>query len=247
MTTTSADPTLLPGVGAADAGDVGGAVDAAAAIATAYFDGILPRLEEHAARLAAEIAEVDALTAARIDDIVEVHAHQLLDESAKGVYGAGFIATVDLLTDTASHLSWWQGPDRRKLVFPAESVKQGIDYRELEWFRIPMTTGRPHVAGPYVDYLCSDEYTMTAAWPVRVGGEFVGVAGLDVLIDTIEEALTPPLSALGVPLLLVNGVNRVLVSTDVRFSAGDVLRPERIEILERRASARVDLAVVRLA
>ena len=110
-----------------------------------------------------------------------------------------------------------------------------------------MTTGRPHVAGPYVDYLCSDEYTMTAAWPVRVGGEFVGVAGLDILIDTIEQRLTPPLAALGTPLLLVNGVDRVLVSTDVRYSAGDVLRPDRIEVLERRAGERVDLTAVRLA
>lgn len=225
------------------------AVDTATAIATAYFDALFPDLEAHAVRLADALRATgtDALTAARIDDLVEEHALHLLEKTEDGVYGAGFIATVDLLTDAASHLSWWQGPERRKLVFPAESVKQGIDYRELDWFRIPMTTGRPHVAGPYVDYLCSDEYTMTAAWPVLVDGVFVGVAGLDVLIDTIERRLTPPLEALGTPLLLVNSVNRVLVSTDVRFSAGDVLRPERVEILERRGSERVDLAIVRLA
>ncbi|MFS0866621.1 cache domain-containing protein [Microbacterium sp. 179-B 1A2 NHS] len=244
MTTTTNAASASDAVLDADA-----AVDAAAAAATAYFDAILPSLEQHAERIAEAIrtAGSEGLTAARIDELVEPHAFSVLDHADEPVYGAGFIATVDLLTDTASHLAWWQGAERRKLVFPAESVKQGIDYRELDWFRIPMTTGRPHVAGPYVDYLCSDEYTMTAAWPVRIDGAFVGVAGLDVLIDTIERRLTPPLRALGVPLLLVNGVNRVLVSTDVRFSAGDVLRPDRVEILDRRASERVDLAIVRVA
>lgn len=243
MTTTDAAPS--PRTASEDAS----VIDAAAAIATAYFDAILPSLERHAERIADAIrgAGSQGLTAARIDDLVEPHAFTLLDHADEPVYGAGFIATVDFLADTASHLSWWQGADRRKLVFPAESVKQGIDYRELDWFRIPMTTGRPHMAGPYVDYLCSDEYTMTAAWPVVIDGTFVGVAGLDVLIDTIERRLTPPLQALGTALLLVNGVDRVLVSTDVRFSAGDVLRPDRVEIVERRASERVDLAIVRVA
>jgi hypothetical protein len=221
----------------------------AAEVVAAYFAAHLPRLERYAAEMAATIGAHDrgTLTATRMDDLIEPHAYGILDHPDEPVYGAGFIAAMDLLSDAPSHLAWWQGSDRRKLVFPAQSVKQAIDYRELEWFRVPSTTGEAHVAGPYVDYLCSDEYTMTAAAPVVVDGTFVGVAGLDVLVDTVERRLTPPLRALGAPLLLVNGVGRVLVSTDPRFAAGDVLRPGRAEVAARRRCVAVDLDVVVVA
>jgi hypothetical protein len=222
------------------------ATEHGAAVVAAYFGALLPRLAEHAAAMAATLAGHDrsTLTASRIDDLIAPHAHDLLDHPEEPVYGAGFIAAMDLVSDAPSHLAWWQGADRRKLVFPAQSVKQAIDYRELEWFRVPSATGRPHVAGPYVDYLCSDEYTMTAAAPVIVDGRFAGVAGLDVLVDTVERRLTPPLRALGVPLILVNGVGRVLVSTDPAYAAGDVLRPGQVRIAAQRRCASVDLDVI---
>lgn len=218
----------------------------AADVVATYFAAHLPRLEGYAADMAAAIGAHDAgsLTATRIDDLIEPHAYGLLDHPDEPVYGAGFITALDLLSDAPSHLAWWQGSDRRKLVFPAQSVKQAIDYRELEWFRVPSTTGAAHVAGPYVDYLCSDEYTMTAAAPVVVDGVFVGVAGLDVLVDTVERRLTPSLRALHTPLLLVNGVGRVLVSTDPRFASGDVLRPGHPDVVSRLRCASIDLDVV---
>ncbi|WP_159501904.1 cache domain-containing protein [Microbacterium sp. 18062] len=221
---------------------------AAAHIVSTYFAALLDPLEAHADRIGDELGAHDlaTLTASRVDELVDPHARSILDRPGEPVYGAGFITAMNLLLDTSSHLAWWQGADRRKLVFPAQSVKQAIDYRELEWFRVPRITGRSHVAGPYVDYLCSDEYTMTAAAPVTVNGTFVGVVGLDVLIDTIERRLTPPLRALATPLLLVNGVDRVLVSTDRRFSAGDVLRPDRVVIRDRRSCASIGLEVVTL-
>lgn len=234
--TTSSTPT-------ASAASV---IDAASAVVSAYFARLLPLLEDHAAQLSVEIQQLggEGLTASRIDDLVAAHAIAIMDGADEPIYGAGFIATVNLLADAESHLAWWQGVDRRKLVFPPQSVKQGIDYRELEWFRIPLTTGRSHVAGPYVDYLCSDEYTMTAAAPVRVDGVFVGVAGLDIVVEVIERRLIPPLRALGGAIVLVNGVDRVLVSTDPRYSAGDVLRPTRVKVVSRRRCESVDLDVI---
>lgn len=225
------------------------ATERGAGVVASYFAAHLPRLAAHADAMATTIAGHDrgSLTASRIDDLIEPHAFDLLDHPDEPVYGAGFIAATDLLADAPSHLAWWQGADRRRLVFPAQSVKQAIDYRDLEWFRVPATTGEPHVAGPYVDYLCSDEYTMTAAAPVLVDGRFIGVAGLDVLVDTVERRLTPALRALGVPLILVNGVGRVLVSTDPRFTAGDVLRAGRLSVEARTRCTSVDLDVVVVA
>ena len=102
--------------------------------------------------------------------------------------------------------------------------KEHIDYSELEWFRVPMETGRGHVAGPYVDYLCSDEYTITIAAPVHIDGDFVGVAGLDLLIDSVERQLLPKLAELGDKVTLVNSVGRVVISTDPRHATGDAVR-----------------------
>ncbi|GAA1853004.1 cache domain-containing protein [Microbacterium koreense] len=224
-------------------------IDEAADIVAAYFSRLLPVLESHAQQLSAQLDGLasEGLTAARVDELVKPHAGAIMDDAGEPVYGAGFIATVDLLDDAPSHLAWWQGEDRRKLVFPPQSVKQGIDYRELEWFRVPLMSGRSHIAGPYVDYLCSDEYTMTAATPVRAGGRFAGVAGLDVVVEAIERRLTPPLRALGAELVLVNGVDRVLVSTDPRYGAGDVLRPAQAVVMTRRRCDQVDLDILALA
>lgn len=225
-------------------------IDDAAATVTSFFDAVMVPLEAKASLIATEIARSGSgqLTASRVDDIVRPHAMALIDHPTAPVYGAGFIPAADLVADAPSHLAWWQGADRRQLVFPPQSVKQGIDYRELEWFRVPMRTGRSHAAGPYVDYLCSDEYTMTAAAPVVVEGEFVGVAGVDVLIESIERRLTPPLRALGGgPLALVNGLGRVLVATDPRLAAGDTLRGPDLAGRARRPCANAELEIVSLA
>ena len=41
-----------------------------------------------------------------------------------------------------------------------------IDLHRLEWYRVPAATLERHIAGPFVDYLCSNEITLTASIPV---------------------------------------------------------------------------------
>jgi len=161
------------------------------------------------------------------------------------VYGAGFIAAIGLLTDERHHLSWWQGEEPKRLLLAAQSVnKEHIDYSELEWFRVPMETGRGHVAGPYVDYLCSDEYTITVAAPVHIDTVFVGVAGLDLLIDSIERQLLPQLAELGDKVTVINSVGRVVVSTDPHHAAGDAVRSGALAELARTACDGVALEII---
>lgn len=205
------------------------AEDAAGVVAD-YFRGPIGTLESLIAPLADTLAAPHVsgqLTAAQVDVLVEPFADALRAMRPVPVYGAGFIAAVDRLRDARSHLAWWQGEDWRKLVLAVQTVnKERIDYRELEWYRVPETTGRSHVAGPYVDYLCSDEYTITIATPVRVGDDFLGVLAFDLLIDEVEQQLTPRLDALGIDVTLVNGVGRVVISTDPRRATGDSVRGE---------------------
>lgn len=174
------------------------------------------------------------LTRAKLDAIVEPYAAQTLGLHDVPVYGAGFIAAIDLLADAHSHLAWWQGDDHRKLVLASQSVnKEYIDYSELEWYRVPMSTGSPHVAGPHVDYLCSDEYTITIAVPAEAHGARLGVAGLDLLVSDVERELTPRFTALGQQVTLTNGMGRVVVSTDPRCATGDSVRGSRLAELPR--------------
>lgn len=166
-----------------------------------------------------------AVRAVQLDDLVEPYSERLRSLPGVRVFGAGFVAARGAFGDTAGHLSWWQGDPVRKLVLAAQSVnKEHIDYTALEWFRVPAQTGQPHVAGPYVDYLCNDEYTVTIAVPVVLERGFVGVLALDVLVDTVERELLPRLGELASPLVVVNRARRVLVSTDPAWETGDTGR-----------------------
>ncbi|MFD5225180.1 cache domain-containing protein [Microbacterium sp. NPDC058342] len=220
----------------------------AAQIVEQYFGTPIRTLLDWVAPCAAELADAlenGALTRARLDAVVEPYALRTLELDAVPVYGAGFIAAIDLLADASGHLAWWQGEERRKLALASQSVnKEHIDYSELEWYRVPMGTGAPHVAGPYVDYLCSDEYTITIAVPAMVGEARLGVAGLDLLVSEVERELTPRFAALGQQVTLTNGVGRVVVSTDPRCATGDSVRGSRLADLPRIPCEGVALDVI---
>ncbi|WP_353988523.1 cache domain-containing protein [Ruicaihuangia caeni] len=206
------------------------ATDAPAAVdtVTAFFQRGVDALGEGTRELAADVASARAegpLTRAKLDAIVLPYAQALFDRAGVTVYGAGFIAAIGLLSDASGHLSWWQGPRHSKLELAAQNIgKEHIDYSELEWYRVPVSTGKPHIAGPHVDYLCSDEYTITVAYPVFVGGEFIGVHGMDVLLDAVEGELLPLLSGETGEITVINAVGRVLVSTNPHRATGDPVR-----------------------
>lgn len=223
-------------------------VDSPAAIVADYFSQAIDELESWKASLAASLAAARArgpITTDTLDALVEPYALRTFDALTLPVYGAGFIAALDSLADARSHLAWWQGAEHGKLVLAAQSVnKEAIDYSDLEWYRVPHQTGEAHVAGPYVDYLCSDEYTITIASPVFIDGEFVGVAGLDLLIDQVERDLTPLLTPHGADISIVNGVGRVLLSTSPARETGDTIRGAELAALTRTECPGMALAVL---
>lgn len=235
---TSASPTAAADRTAADP----------VALVTEYFGRAIDSLSSWTGELAGALRDAGgrgAVTTEVLDDLVEPYARRTFDSLDLPVYGAGFIAALDWLADARSHLAWWQGADRVKLVLASQSVnKEQIDYSELEWYRVPQSTGHSHVAGPYVDYLCSDEYTITVAAPVDLDGEFVGVAGLDLLIDQVERDLLPRLRAFGDDISIVNGVGRVLLSTSARRETGDSIRGAALESFARGACPGMALEVL---
>jgi hypothetical protein len=152
------------------------------------------------------------------------------------VVGAGFVAADQTVADAAWHMAWWQGETMERLVLPALASASDA-YMRREWFTKPMETGLPHVTGPYVDFLCTDEYTMTMTVPVEAGGRRVGVAGADVFVESLEPLLLPALKKLHPAAALVNHVGRVVVSADAQLAAGTLLAPGAVPAEQALATA----------
>jgi hypothetical protein len=138
--------------------------------------------------------------------------------------GAGFVALPGALRDEGYWLEWWTDAMRRLAVETDPDAPAFRDYTLLPWFDAPRRTRRRHITGPYVDYLCTDEYTLTFTAPVVVGGRFVGVAGADVFACTVERRLTSLLHGLPEPAAIVNAQGRVVAGNEGAPVTGDLLR-----------------------
>ncbi|MFS4095757.1 cache domain-containing protein [Streptomyces sp. AF1A] len=144
------------------------------------------------------------------------------------VSGVGFVAAPGLLADVPAWLEWWQSGadgDVRPLLLDLDPGHSAYsDYTHWDWFALPRDTGRRAVAGPYVDYLCSDEYSLTLSEPVRIQGRFAGVAAADVYLRHFEAAVLPLLRSLPRPAHLVNARGRVAASADPAHLAGSLTK-----------------------
>ncbi|TFB46477.1 PDC sensor domain-containing protein [Cryobacterium tagatosivorans] len=173
---------------------------------------------------------------AELDSVVEGLVLREFARPHGSVIGAGFVSAPGFLRDAEWHLAWWLGdrntfgvgsaaPSVRRLDAVEDSTDENFrDYTALEWWRVPVGTGTRHITGPYVDYLCTDDYTLTLTLPVCFDETVVGVVGADLYVEDVERALLPRLAAVGAPVTLVNASGRVVLSTDVHLATGALLR-----------------------
>ena len=149
--------------------------------------------------------------------------------------GAGFIAAPETTRTGDLHFAWWLGALDDNPVFGATAGPSRLDlasrayaeylrdFPSLEWYRVPSSTHRTHITGPYVDHLCACDYIVTVTSPVEQDGVVLGVAGVDVYVKRLERELLPVLLATDTPLALVNGSGRVLISGDPAVVVGSVV------------------------
>ncbi|MFF6996287.1 cache domain-containing protein [Streptomyces sp. NPDC008313] len=161
------------------------------------------------------------------------------------VSGVGFVAAPGLLTDVPAWLEWWQTRSDgglRPLLLDLDPDRSAYsDYTHWDWFTLPRDTGQRAVAGPYVDYLCSDEYSLTLSAPVHTEGRFAGVAAADVYLRHFETAVLPLLQRLPHPAHLVNARGRVAASADPAHLAGSLTKgPDFAAVLHRAAPSHHD-------
>jgi hypothetical protein len=202
-----------------------------AALIAATFDGIFATIDDWRDLVEEHLDSGAPLTAEALDPLVESFAVPALGGDPL-ITGAGFVAAPGVLQDASWHLAWWLGGSgaavRRLATIDDPAHEQFRDYTALEWWRVPARTGGRHLTGPYVDYVCTDDYTVTITTPVRLDGQMIGVVGTDALVDRLERELLPILRSGGGLETIVNASGRVVTSTDARREPGSILRLDGI-------------------
>lgn len=174
-------------------------------------------------------ARAEPLRRADIEPIAAV-VRPLLEAEGTPLVGAGLVLAPDVLGE--HWMEWWhRGPGgvaavRRLRPVLDPAAENFYDYTLLPWFAVPRRTGARHVTGPYVDWLCTEEYTLTFTVPLRRGGEFLGVVGADIVNSWLERRLLPLLHRLRRPAALVNAEGRIVVANHPALVTGSVARAE---------------------
>jgi hypothetical protein len=183
------------------------------------FDSLKP-IQSHLAAIARTpgplVRESLAVLQPKISALL--HRHRRL------VAGAGVVTAPGLLADAEHWLEWWWSPAsgdpvRLRVNLDPDSP-DFFDCANADWYAVPERTGTPYVAGPHVDYACTNEYATTMALPVTVDGTFVGIAAADVPVSRLEEVVLPHLTAFSPSSVLVNGHGRVVASASPDYAPG---------------------------
>jgi hypothetical protein len=193
------------------------------------FHGIVTALRPLAAGFAAVIETTDPPTRDDLASLRPAILDVLADRCAL-VTGAGVFTAPDLLADARHWLEWWwtrtSGAPESLRVNLDPTAPDFFDYTNDDWYVTPARTGAPHVAGPFVDYACTNQYALTVSVPVTVGRRLVGVAASDVLLSSLEARILPGLHRVGEPMVLLNANGRVVMSSSADFAPGDRFPPE---------------------
>jgi hypothetical protein len=212
----------------------------------AQVKAVISEAFDLADRIAANVTEVfSSRTSVRRADLAGVNALVLpsLNDPAGRIQGAGFVAAVDTLADSRWWLEWFMlrhGSPERLVVDTDPRGENFYDYGSLPWYNVPRDTGRRHITGPYVDYLCTDDYTLTFTVPVADGARFVGVAGADIRVFTFEKAVLPSLRATRRSMrtmAIVNAQGRVVLSNSARHVSGTLIHAPDVAALWSSAGA----------
>ena len=154
---------------------------------------------------------------------------ELLAASQGFAAGAGVVLAPGVLAGPARCLEWWwvtpEGQVSKLAVDLDPQSAEFFDYTSAAWYTAAERSGAPSVTGPYVDYICTREYTLTVSVPLLPGGRFAGVAGADILAGAVERLALPALARLPGPAALVGGNDRVIASNTTRALPGSVLGP----------------------
>jgi hypothetical protein len=144
------------------------------------------------------------------------------------VAGAGVITAPDLLRDAPRWLEWWwttaAGTPEALRVNLDPAAPDFFDYTTADWYATPERTRVRQAAGPFVDYACTNEYTITLSIPVHGAmastDRLLGMAAADVLASSVERRVLPALTAIARPVVLASAEGRVIASNSPHWTPG---------------------------
>lgn len=187
------------------------------------FDDLEPLSSAFRDLIAARRATGDQATPAELAELRPLIL-SLLAEHRGWASGAGVITAPGLLRSTPRWLEWWwarpSGGVEALRANLDEDAPDFFDYTTAEWYSVPAASRSRHAAGPYVDYLCTNEYAVTLSSPIYLDDELIGIAGADVLVSSIERRVLPVLMKVPSGATLTNSEGRVIASAAAGIAAG---------------------------
>ena len=152
-------------------------------------------------------------------------------ERDRRIIGAGLIPSPNFLPDAPWHSCWWTsrwGQAEQATIHPLRvsdnpQSSSFYDFTVQDWWTGPKNTDGLHITGPYVDYICSSEFTLTLSRPFYANHHFAGVVGLDLNAAAVESDACKQLLRLDRPAALVSHEQRILASSSTTLLCGDLV------------------------
>ena len=150
-----------------------------------------------------------------VEDIVLQHGG-LVDS-------AGVSVARGLFSDADAWHQWWSLVGGKLVFIPHNLNPASInyyDYTEMTWYERPLTSGRPELIGPYIDFGGADMKIVTASRPVLYEQRTVAVAGADLSMESIERTFLLNLGRREEHVALVTETGKIVASNSARFAPG---------------------------
>ena len=138
---------------------------------------------------------------------------------------AGIVLGPAVFDSEVGAVEWWlrgESGSPQRLVFNLSPKDPGFyDFVTYEWFAEVVSTGKPAIQGPYLDYAGMDKYILTSMVPFTFDGSLIGTAGCDTEVRELETVITPILRTIPGDAALVSKFDRIIVGNSGRFLVGN--------------------------
>jgi hypothetical protein len=138
---------------------------------------------------------------------------------------AGIVLGPGIAEESGGSIEWWrrnESGSTERIVFNLSPDDAGFyDFVTYDWFAEVVSTGKPAIQGPYLDYAGMDQYILTSMVPLSLDGTIIGTAGCDTEVRELESVIMPILRAIPGDAALVSRPDRIVVGNSGRFLVGN--------------------------
>jgi hypothetical protein len=204
-------------------GDLGPAVSAIGKWFTAVYDDLHVMAEASESKLRDSRGTKAGLTDADLRAVQPAAAEFLSRHEIP--MAAGIVVEPGVIENKDGSIDFWRRSDSgttQRIVFNLSPDDPGFyDFVTYEWFAEVVSTGKPAIQGPYLDYAGMDKYILTAMVPLSLDGVLIGTAGCDTEVRELERVIMPILRTIPGDAALVSKFDRIILGNSGRFLVGN--------------------------